>query len=85
VSLDEAYRLQVDNDERIARLAKQGVGVDQGTIEMLRFRAYLEVLLGDQLPEGLLRFQQGIAEALTGVESQVTRAKLLGGGPNGPR
>ncbi len=83
---DEVLRLQTENDKRIADLARlHSVGVDPVTVALVRVTGYLEALLDDCdiLDEGKLRFQRLLGDALDQVESQVTRAKLLGG--NGPR
>lgn len=69
--------LQVENQRRLANLARQGTAV-QG-LEIAYVTRLLEHLVGDELPEVVHKHEVHVSNQLDNIENQVARAKLLTG------
>lgn len=72
--------LHAGNERREQELQRQGVGFDRVTILALQIQALKDLLIGDDedaKTEYELAYQERLAEALTTIEEQVNRAKLL--------
>lgn len=77
--------LHAGNERREKDLQRQGVGFDRVAILALQIQALKDLLIGDDedaRTEYELAYQERLAEALTMIEEQVGRTKLLAP-PNG--
>lgn len=79
----DVEQMTVDNDATLARLAAEGINVDQGSLGMIRVNMLCEHLLGDLDDPRRLEFeaklQRQYAKQIALVRSQAMQARLLHG------